>query len=340
MVNLLFSTHLKNMSKQVQVTIKNESDAWEFVEKWMSGEEVLPPSFDGWPHLNFTIKGDEYKSSLRSGQMDALISFQMSMGRAYASIAHGAYDKRRLTKAEEEQLEFTTTVKKGSSITETDLTPLVHAVSQLVTNRPIESLVAAVIIGLAIVSKSAILKHFDNKSKQMEQSVQLQLIHLTDQITQADRARWKTLDAVLKKLGTKFPSIEKIVPDVSRAYWHLANASSNANSVEISGVNLSSADLDVLSERRRSRPTNVTEVTESFSVEGIMKIGSQYRVQLRSETYHLSALYRTPHMSDAKVSRLIKRMTSSQKIIATVKIKVIEGSQIQGELLKFSADDS
>lgn len=324
------------MAEIAKLTIKTEADAWEFVEAWLMGEQVEIPSFDGWPMLNFTIQGDEYKSSLRSGQMDALISFQMSMGRAYASIAHGAYDKRRLTKDEEEQLEFTTTVKKGSSITQTDLTPLVHAVAQLVTNRPIESLVAAVVIGLAIVSKAAILKHFEAKSKQMDQNIQLQLIHLTSQISDNDRVRSRLLDSALARLGKKFPSIEKVVPDVSRAYWQLANASSDANSVEIAGVDLSSADLDILSERRRRRPSRISEATDEFTVEGIMKIGTSYRIQLRSDTFHLSALYRNPHMSEVRVRRLMKCMTSSNKINGTVKIKTVENSQVQGELLKFS----
>ncbi|APF86791.1 hypothetical protein HI806_08500 [Ralstonia solanacearum] len=315
--------------------IKDDDDAWQLLSDWLDGHPVPPLDFAGWPHLSIKIQGAEYKSSLRSGQMEALIGFKSSMGRAYAAIAHGAYDKRRLKKSEDEQLEFTTTVKKGSSIADTDLTPLVHAVAQLINTHPMESLIAAVAVGLTLVARPMILKHFDNKAKQMEIEERDKLLSLTSTITTLDRKRWDIMEKAVARLSTKFPAFDMLIPDVASSYWHLAAASADADRVDVGDVTLNRDHLEILAERRARRNVARNNVTDTFVVEGIVKIGERYRLQLRSPTYHFSAIYHKPHMTESRIRRLFSCMTDSKKIEATVEIKVIEKSQIAGQLLKF-----
>ncbi|MBN3856150.1 hypothetical protein G3N59_22510 [Paraburkholderia sp. Ac-20340] len=317
--------------------IRSEEDAWELIDIWLAGQSIPTLDFENWPALRIKIDGKGYASSLRSGQMEALIGFRQSMGRAYAAIAHGAYDMRRLKKAESEQLEFTTTVRKGSSIADTDLSPLIHAAAQVVQNRPIESLIAAVVVGLAIVAKPIILKHFENKAKQLEIEDRNQLLSLTQQITTQDRERWEKLDSAIERLSSKFPALDQLIPDVSTSFWQLASSAADANNVQIGDVNLNSHQLDVLSERRKRRKSDTQTIDDIFIVDGIVKIGPNYRIQLRSETAQFSVLYREPEMTPTKIKRLINCMTSTKAIRATITVRIVEKSQVSGELLRFSA---
>lgn len=322
------------MDKLFKVT--NDEDAWQLIELWLSGQPIPTLEFSGWPTLRITINGDHYESSLRSGQMEALIGFKQSMGRAYAAIVHGAYDKRRLKKVEDERLEFTTTVKKGSSITETDLSPLVHAAAQVMQTHQIETLIAAVVIGLALVARPLVLKHFENKAKQMDIDERRDLISLTSQITPQDRARAKTHELATKRLSKKFPSFEHLVPDVATSFWHLANSTADADLVTIGNdVELTAHHLEILSERRRRRKSKNETVEDTFEVSGIVKIDQNYRLQLRSDTAIFSVLYRPPTMTEAKIKRLMNCMTSSRTVDAKISIRSVEGAQVSGELLSF-----
>lgn len=316
--------------------VTSDQDAWELIEMWLSGKPIPALEFSGWPTLRISIKGEDYRSSLKSGQMEALIGFKQSMGRAYAAIVHGAYDKRRLKKVEDERLEFTTTVREGSSITDTDLSPLVHAAAQVMLTHQIETLIATVVIGLALVARPLVLKHFENKAKQMEIEERRELVSLTSQITKLDRERAQMHEQAIKRLSQKFPSFEHLVPDLSTSFWHLANSTADADLVKIGeDVELTAHHLGILSERRRRRKSKDQIIEDTFEVSGIVKIEQNYRLQLRSETAFFSVLYRPPKMTEARIKRLMNCMTGSRTIDAKISIRSVEGAQVSGELESF-----
>lgn len=317
-------------------TVRTERDAWNLLEAWLSDKPIGMVEFDGWPKLAIDIKGDDYSSSLQSGQLEALIDFKMSMGRAYASIAHGAYDMRRLRRDEEEKLEFTTTVRQGSTLTETDLSPLVQALAQLITTHPIETVIGGVIVGLAFVAKPIIAKHFEDKAKRLETDSRDKLVRdLVGTLSASENERLKIFEAANTKIQRTYPQFALMLPDASAAFWRLASASANADQMEVSGVKLNKDHLDILSERRTSRESVVKSVTDDFLVTGIVKVQNVYRIQMHSKKMHISAQYRAPEKTDSRVKKLITCMTSSQLIRAEVQIKTIDKSQIVGRLLKF-----
>jgi hypothetical protein len=315
--------------------VNSEDDAWELLDLWLQEKPIKRLEFGDWPKLNLKLNGAAYKSSLHSGQMEALVDFQMAMGRAYAAIAHGAYDKRRLRADEEEQLEFTTKFRGGSSILETDLSPLVNAMSQVVVSHPIESLIAVTAVALVLVSRSMVLKHYDTKAKQIEADERKKLVSLLEQTTNLDRKRWSIMDKVVERLAIQYPALEKMIPDLSHAYWRLASSSTDAETLEVEGVVLDSDHLTTLSERRTRRPTKKRIVTEVFAVEGITKIRNTYRVQMKSETYHFAASFAPPAASPLKVRQLLRCLAQSRSISAKVEIKEVEKSVVLGKLLSF-----
>jgi len=320
--------------------IKTEDDAWKIVELWLNDEPIPSLAFDRWPSMQIDIRGQEYKSSIRSGQMQALLGFQASMGRAYAAIAHGAYDMRRLTKDESEHLQFTTTVRSGSTLSNTDLSPLVQAVANAVNAHPTATLIGALVIGLAFVAKPIILKHFENRSKQLDISEREKLIGLLNRITDEDKRKWKLMEDAVSRLNQYFPSFQTLLPDASASFWRLASSSTNATSVEIEGILLRREDLESLAEKR-SRVSRESRTTrELFEVLGVNKFGKFYRVHLKAESYSIFVTFGPPEGSEEKVKTLLTCMTDSKCIHALINITLVDKSQVIGRLLEFVVIES
>jgi hypothetical protein len=317
------------------LTIRNEEDAWAVLDQLLDDKRVGLVEFDGWPRLGIKIEGEGYSSSLNTGQMLAFVEFKLVMSRAYCSIAHGSYDARRLKKHEEEQLQLTTTVKKGSSITDTDFTSLVNAFAQIVTQFPQVTLAAAVVISLSLVARPMILKHLENKAKQLDVDERSKLISLLDKSSVEDRRRVQELEKAVQKIDKTYPQFSQALPDASTAFWRLTASAANADKMTISGVELNQTHLETLSERRAQRNAEIEEIDDEFIVLGVVKVQSSYRVQLKSKSLHLSAIYMSPQLTDGKLKKLINCMAGSQTIQARVELKTIDKSQVIGRLLSF-----
>ena len=245
------------------ITISTEEAAWSILERWLAKElpDDQEAEFVDWPVLKISVRGEDYHSSLNDGQMSALVEIKKTASRAYASIAHGSYDMRRLKFEEEEQLEFSTTVLQGSSITDTDLTPLVHAIASAVTMFPAAAIAAAAVIGLLFVARPVILKHYEVRTKELDVDERARLLNLG--LTQHEEQRYQTFERAVSKLNHIFPHFARALPDAAGGFWRLASASANATDMDISGIALSQDNLELLSERtapfidlscRRRRP--------------------------------------------------------------------------------------
>jgi len=317
------------------IVIASEDDAWAVLDRWLAKE--LPneeeAEFTRWPVLQIGVRGEDYDSSLNDGQMSALVELKRTAGRAYASIAHGAYDMRRLKFDEEEQLEFSTTVRQGSSITDTDLTPLVQAIASAVTTHPAAAIAAAAVIGLLFVARPVILKHYEARAKELEADERARLLNLG--LSRQEEQRYRTFQRAVSRLDKIFPHFARALPDAAGGFWRFASASANATDMRVSGIELSQENLELLSERRKRRPRDVSEVEQDFNVLGITKHQGAFRIQLGSQNLQLTAQYRAPQMTPARVKKLFGFMAGNTAIHAKVEIRAIEGEPISGRLLRF-----
>lgn len=324
------------MTRSITV-ISTEEDAWGLLERWVENKPINDVEFVKWPILQIDIKGEDYNSSLNSSQMAALVDFKKTIGRAYSTIAHGAYDMRRLKADEEEQLEFSTHVKKGSSLTDTDLTPLVQALANVVNNNQHASLAAGIIIGLALVAKPVILKHYEIRAKQIDADERKRLLDLSQ--TSLEKRQYTLFETALSKLEKIYPQISKALPDAAAGFWKFASASSNAEKMTVSGIELSQDDLEILSERRQNRPTDILEIEQEFVIVGVTKHHNIYRIQLTSPNLVLSAIYRHPQLSDTRVRRLMNCMSNSTPILAKVEVKIVDKAHVSGRLMRFKPQE-
>ncbi len=300
----------------------------------MSGAQVKQPSFKGWPVLDIKLSGEDYESSLNSGQMSALVDLKDVFGRAYSVVAHGAYDMRRLRANEDEQLQFTTKVKKGSSILETDFTPLVKAFSNAVGSNPELALIAALALGLTLVSRPVILKHYENRAKQLEiEDKKLLLASIRPQ--PGDKEKLELLDKAVAKLTAVYPQFSQVVPDARSAFWRFASSSVDADSLTIDGLVLSQDDLELLANKRSRRIGDKETIHEVCTVKYVRKNGAHYMVGLQGKNISLGAKFMKPQLSDAKIAKLVKHMTKEEKIETELEVRVVDKANLSGRLIKF-----
>lgn len=321
-----------------KIRVSNEGQVWGLLHQWVEDENMPEVEFDGWPVLSIVVEGTSYSSSLNSNQMAALVAFKMTLGRAYAMLAHGAYDMRRLHVAEEEQIDFNTEVKKGSSILETDLTPLIKALAAVATSYPGSTLVVGLLLGLAFVARPVILKHYEARAQQLEANERDKLLNLA--LSNNEQNQYLLYEKALEKAAKVHPQIRQALPDARHAFWKLATASANADRMNVSGLELTGANLEVLSERRATGETQTEEVSRSFRVAGLSKKSGResYRIKLEGSGLVITATYHRPYMTDARVTQLMGCITNSRTITATLEVKTAGRAQLSARLVRFTVD--
>ncbi|ALV05602.1 hypothetical protein [Roseateles depolymerans] len=313
--------------------VNSEERAWRLLKNWVETDQMPEVEFEGWPKLQIAVEGDEYHSSLNSSQMAALVDFKKTIGRTYAMISHGAYDMRRLHQDEEEQLDFNTQVKQGSSLLETDLSPLVQALSSTISTHPAASLAVGLILGLAFVARPVILKHYEHRAKQLDVDERARLLNLG--LSSREKEQFDLYEQSLKKVAKTHPQIHQALPDARHAFWKFASASANADRMTVAGIDLSGDDLEILSERRKRRVVGVEEITKDFKVLGIDKAQGAYRIKLETAAMAVTATFRRPQVTDAKVRQLFRCMADGQIVSATLEVKTADKAQLSARLLKF-----
>ncbi len=314
--------------------VSSDEDAWSLVEDWLKDRELGDVEFNNWPVLGIKINGDDYHASLNSGQMAALLDLKMVLGRTYSLLAHGAYDMRRLRDEEYESLQFTTKVKKGSSILETDFTPVVQAMAGAINAYPGFSVAAAAIIGLTFVARPLIAKHFENRAAQLQAEDRHRLIDLA--LNPQEKVRYRTFEQGVKKLERQQPQFEQVLPDARQSFWHFASASVDAEKVNLAGLELAQDDLEILAEKRTKRPTDTHEVKGVFRVASVKKNGLLFKVGLESKSLVINVVYRKPQLTDARIKRLMTCMANERLIDAKLNVKTVEQAQMSGRLMSFT----
>ena len=321
--------------KGMTMKVTTEKEAWELLTKLLQGHEQNDIEFENWPVLNIKIRGDEYSSSLNSRQMAALVGLEHVFGRAYSVVAHGAYDMRRLKADEEEDLQFTTSVKEGSSILETDLTPLVKAFSTAVAAHPQLALVSALVLGLAMVSRPIILKYYETRAKQLDFEDKKLLITATKQGNRDDSEKIKLLDKAIDAVTGAYPQFAQVVPDAREAFWRLASASVDAETLTIEGIDFSQSELELLSNRRARRPGNTKEVREVCKINYVRTSGAGFIVGVEGKNIALGAKFKKPHLTETKIKKLMNLMAAGTKIDAVLEIRVVDKANLSGRLISF-----
>jgi hypothetical protein len=317
--------------------VKSDEQAWELLQRALNGEDLGATRFSGWPRLDIKLSGDDYESSLNSGQMSALVDLKDVFGRAYSVVAHGAYDMRRLKADESDELQFRTKVKKGSSILETDFTPLVQAFANAVAANPSLALISALTLGLVLVSRPVILKHYENKAKQLDLADK-NLLLAAIRPAPGDAAKLTLLDSAIGRVTATYPQFAQVIPNAREAFWRFAASSVDADSMTVDGLTLTQDDLELLANRRARRVSDKRTLKEICTIKYVRKSGAHYIVGLEGKKITLGATFKKPQLSEARIKKLFGYMASEQKVDVELEVRVVDKANLSGRLISFKPE--
>lgn len=106
-----------------KISVKNEDDAWELLQKALANEisETAQVTFEGWPIFKLTIEGKDFAGSIPTRIMPPILDLQKEIHRIYCKAKYNTEETNKLRKEEREFLELVVSIKPGSTKFITDL---------------------------------------------------------------------------------------------------------------------------------------------------------------------------------------------------------------------------
>lgn len=123
----------------LDIIIKNEDDAWEWLKRALNNDPVLDEpvnlKFDGWPTLDLHFSGHDFDSSVPTRIMPPLLDAQKEIHRLFCQLRFGESNLRKLSSDDRERLELVVKVDKGSSDFKTKLDEKLNEIIQATIQR-------------------------------------------------------------------------------------------------------------------------------------------------------------------------------------------------------------
>lgn len=105
-----------------RLVIASENDAWNWIQSALDNSadfsDLSEIIFEGWPE--YRVKLDTGNASVKSSLMEAFLSLQENLNRAYSLVRYDSSNLNKLTNEEKQALELEFFVRRGSSDVKTD----------------------------------------------------------------------------------------------------------------------------------------------------------------------------------------------------------------------------
>lgn len=244
---------MASINKQ-KIIIKNESEAFQYLEKALLGEfsgDVSNLSFDRWPLITIRLKGDGYNSTITSDIAESLVQLQQALNRAYAREVKKTTNARALSGEEKKSIKFKAKIKNGSSLIEINLGDFSQKlISALVDKMDPQQLVITILglglIGGGVVAYRSFLKH---RSEEVKVQLEAQSrIALSKEETRRNE--------ILVKAITAKPQLGFAQQDFDDVRREVLKSAGDAETITVQGFELTNQDA------RRIAATPRTESEE------------------------------------------------------------------------------
>lgn len=139
----------------MNIVIRNESEAWDWLTKALEGE--IPPEepinlrFEGWPTVDLRFSGRDFDQSVPTRIMPPILNAQKEIHRLYCQLKYGENNLRKLKDEDREQLELIVKVEKGSSEYETNLSDVLTQTFQAAVSHMESAHILIAILGSSLI---------------------------------------------------------------------------------------------------------------------------------------------------------------------------------------------
>lgn len=239
-----------------EIIIRNESDAYEFLESLVAGHfDVNRESikFDGWPNFHLHLQGERFSSTITLGMMKAFVDLQSGIYRAYATATYGTPVITKLTKTEREMLELVVKVEPGSSNYTIDFQYIFNNLLDKAVDKMTgwQILIAIICVAVLYFGASAYKNYLQIKKdirvteiKDESQKDLLKEMHFQ----QEQETKRMQIMANAMEISPRVQTIDALAQNTQAELLKRASA---ADSIEIQGVQLTGRQAEILAKNAR-----------------------------------------------------------------------------------------
>jgi hypothetical protein len=224
----------------MRIQIKNESDAWELLERATSGElfpDDVQLDFVGWPVFQMGVQGKDWDCTVPTRVMSPLLDVQKDINRAYANVRYGATNLRKLQDEERDDLEVVIKVKKGSSLFDAELWKQLSFIAQAAVGRMSGTEIVVTVLGLGLLFTAPVMYKAWLANRQKEKELDNQ-ISMSEQETE----RMKVFADAMKMR----PVLVAASEDVDITQNRLLKVAKPGDLLGVKSVQVSSQDAEIL----------------------------------------------------------------------------------------------
>jgi len=321
-----------------EIVISSEDEAYHQLERLLqqnsTQENDIRVDFDGWPHINIYLKGEQFHQSINTSVMKALVDYQQEIYRTYALMQYNSSSTRRLTQEDRKQLELVVNIKPGSSDLTIDigaiLTEAVKGMGSLMT--PLQLTVTIITIALAFGAKSAFnsyLSHIREKQAEQnrsdEEKIKLNALSLANQ-------SGKRFEDIVEKAATQVPKINSHLKAAEDATVSLVKGLESAEEAVVQDVSMDGETARILTSNTRRTSKDVT-ITGDYRISMLenRKNKGQFRVRVHDISNNDEFNAALPDEAIINMDRVLltKAILSKRPVRLVVEAKELVGGELR-----------
>jgi hypothetical protein len=281
-----------------QIVIRSAADAARHLRatarRTTEIQQRVEVRFDGWPSLHINVKGRRYHSSLTTPLMKAMLEYQVSLNRVYATSAYGA-SIRRLDDEDRAITELNFKISEGSSETEANLSAQLTNLADKLVDRLSPKQCVIVILSLALLAAGYF--SFD-KYLAYEESLQS-----TRAQAEVESHRYEVDMALIRENS----ELEEAYHEFGNAALSVIRSVPDATSVKIGSNKLNSQQIKAVNER--SRVVSVSGRADGqYIVRALTDYADRWQITLIGED---GAQIRTDLFKSEKAATLLPYLQTS-----------------------------
>ena len=234
-----------------ELAISSEDDAWKTIKDTISGAIELDHfdfSFDNWPILDITLKGEQFQSSMTTKVMESFIELQRDIYRAYAKLRYNVPNANRLSVEEKQALEIVIKVKAGSTGLQASLAKAMKAFAKEAANKMESKHIVMVVLGAGLLwtGHAAWNNYLDHE-------VEIKQLDIQTFSDEQETKRMKLLQGIIADR----PVLQTIQEDSKETYNKFFKSTSNAESIHIAGAEIAQETVKEIAKTTRETPKEI-----------------------------------------------------------------------------------
>lgn len=217
--------------------------------------------FDNWPKFSYIVVGQNYHSSLPTGALRALASYQSAFNNFYARLAYNKTSKS-LTDEDKKDLEFLFLFKEGSADTSADLQSQLTRLGEKAVEKMTGKEIIITVVSVALLA-TVYLMHSNHLDAELS-------MHQSDANT-----------VLLSKAIEGSKALAELNTDLAKAAFSMVKSVPDASSITVGNLKIKEEEIGNFIQRDRLKSEYV-RLDDEYRVVRISEVDAGYRIGVES----------------------------------------------------------